>query len=101
MGSNVLQQREKQSFETWKSLDAEIKALVLFREWVVHELKNLRNEHKPQDLINHSCVRHYQVISGVMFAYGIYKAPEHIEQLPQQSIEILLHNYGIDPVEFI
>ena len=101
MGSNVLQQREKHAHETWGQLDPEIKALVLFREWVVHELESLREGLDPEDLENHSCVRHYQVISGVMFAYGLYKAPEHIEKLPQQSIEILLHNYGIDPGEFI
>ncbi len=74
---------------------------MLMREWCRHELDSLRDFVPPDDLKNHTCIFHYQSIQAIMFAHGVEDVPDYISDLSQESIEILLDQYGIKPEEFL
>lgn len=95
----ISQARKEEIEKKWPKLKKEIKALCLMREWARHELENMTQEN---DLCEkHSCILHYQTITQIMFAYNVDDVPEHIRDLSQHSLELMLHNLGIDPKEFV
>lgn len=86
--------------DKWDLLNNELKTFALIRAWYAKELEYYRDAEIKIGPLNNSLL-HYMTISNILFAYGIEDLPEHLQDLSQESLEIMLHNFGVDPREFI